>query len=184
MAELSLGADVEISFPSTGLTWQLRCPAREVLECSVDSVPAIKTERPASDHEPTSQRPRILVVEDEALVAIEIAHALTGAGFEVVGPARSARVALDLLKRSGCDAAVLDINLGRENAEAIAVELRANKTPFVTLSGYSSEQHQAAFTGAPALRKPLRLEFLIAELRKCIEQTGASSLKGTTPPAQ
>src|SRR5262249_52852737 len=118
----------------------------------------------------TSNHPRILVVEDEALVAIEIAHALTGAGFEVVGPARNVTRALDLLRRSGCDGAVLDINLGRETSEAIAIELAANNTPFVTLSGYSSEQHHPAFAVAPALRKPLRLQFLIAELRKCMEQ--------------
>jgi hypothetical protein len=60
--------------------------------------------------------------------------------------------------------------LGRETSEAIAIELTANKTPFVILSGYSSKQHHPAFAGAPALRKPLRLQFLIAELRKYVEQ--------------
>jgi hypothetical protein len=72
------------------------------------------------------------------------------------------------LKWHGCDAAVLDINLGRETSEAIAIELTANATPFVTLSGYSSEQHHPVFAVAPALRKPLRLQFLVAELKKCI----------------
>jgi DNA-binding response OmpR family regulator len=112
----------------------------------------------------------VLVVEDEALVAIEIEHALTEAGFDVVGPARSVSVALDLLNRYGCNAAVLDINLGRETSEAIAIELTANETPFVTLSGYSSEQHHSVFAGAPALRKPLRLQFLVSEIKRCIGQ--------------
>jgi hypothetical protein len=84
-------------------------------------------------------------------------------------------MALDLLRTSGCDAAVLDINLGHTTAEAIALELTANNTPFVTLSGYSSEQLHTAFRGVPALRKPLRLPFLIAELRKCVEQTDCFS---------
>ncbi|MGA7323745.1 MAG: hypothetical protein WBX25_04505, partial [Rhodomicrobium sp.] len=73
-------------------------------------------------------------------------------------------------RRSGCDAAVLDINLGRETSEAIAAELTASETPFVTLSGYSEEEHHSAFAAAPALTKPVRPEPLIAELRKCIEQ--------------
>jgi two-component sensor histidine kinase len=175
MAEMSFAAKVEISFPPTGLTWQLRCAVEEVLDSSVSTAPAFEIERPAASHAMTTHRPRILIVEDEALVAIEIAHALTGAGFDVIGPARSVPMALDLLRRSGCDAAVLDINLGRETAEAIAIELTANNTPFVTLSGYSPEQHHAAFGAAPALKKPLRLHVLIGELRKFIENTDAGS---------
>jgi hypothetical protein len=77
-------------------------------------------------------------------------------------------VALQLLKQSHCDAAVLDINLGRVTSEEIAAELILLNTPFVTLSGYSSQQQQPAFAGAPALSKPLRLQFLIVELRKCM----------------
>ena len=103
---------------------------------------------------------------------MEIAHALTEAGFDVVGPARNVPAALELLKRQGCDAAVLDVNLGRETSEAIAIELTANSTPFVTLSGYSREQHPS-FPAAPALTKPLRPARLIAELRKCVQQKSA-----------
>jgi two-component sensor histidine kinase len=171
MVEISLGAQVKLDWPVTGLIWHLRCATSEVVEGSAGSVPIIEDESGIADrHQLTSQRPRVLVVEDEALVAMEIAHALTGAGFDVVGPARSVPAALEFLKWSKCDAAVLDINLGRETSEAIAIELTANKTPFVTLSGYSSKQHHSVFAGAPMLGKPLRLQFLIAEVKKCIEQ--------------
>jgi PAS domain S-box-containing protein len=164
MAEMNLGAQVELDYPSTGLTWQLSCAAGEVVEGGPVPISA-------STYERTNRRPRVLVVEDEALVAMEIAHALTGAGFDVAGPARNVATALELLKRQGCDAAVLDINLGHETSEAIAIQLTANETPFVTLSGYSSEQHHLAFAGAPALKKPLRLQFLVAEIKKCIGYT-------------
>jgi PAS domain S-box-containing protein len=176
MVEMSLGAKVELGFPATGLTWQLRCPSGEVLEGSISSVPLRESERPASNHARTDQHSRILVVEDEALVAIEIAHALTEAGFDVVGAARSVPAALELLKGSGCDAAVLDVNLGSETSEAIAVELTARGTPFVALSGYASDQYPSVFADAPALTKPLRPEFLIAELRKCLEQKARGSV--------
>ena len=179
MAELSLDAKVTLSYPATGLTWQLSCAAGEVLEGHVRPASIVKGERlaPASNHTRIDQRPRILVVGDEALVAMEIAHALTGAGFDVVGPACNVQAALGLLKMRGCDAAVLDINLGRETSEAIAIELASNNTPFVTLSGYSLEQYHPVFACAPALRKPLRLQFLIDELRKCIGRKGSGPVQ-------
>jgi hypothetical protein len=67
------------------------------------------------------------------------------------------RRALRLVDEVGCDAAVLD-------------QLRDRGTPFVTVSGYSRDQHSPVFNDAPKLAKPLRPERLIAELRRCITQ--------------
>lgn len=117
---------------------------------------------------PPSQSPRVLVVEDEALIALLIAEHLEHAGFNVVGPATSVENAMSLIERSGCDAAVLDIRLGEESAEPIARELRSRGTPFVTVSGYSRPQRSAAFEGAPMLVKPVRTNVLITELRRCL----------------
>ena len=102
------------------------------------------------------------------MIALEIAKVLTDAGFEVVGPAGSVIPALALIEKQGCDAAVLDVNLGDETSEAVAKKLRAARTPFITLSGYSRLQHPPVFAGAPALFKPLRSELLVAELKRCI----------------
>ena len=112
----------------------------------------------------------ILIAEDNALLALDLSHALETAGFEVIGPALSVEQALALIESPGCDAAVLDINLGKETSELVALELKDRGTPFVTLSGYAPEQHPAAFHGAPALAKPLRPEVLVAEVRWCMEQ--------------
>jgi DNA-binding NarL/FixJ family response regulator len=65
-------------------------------------------------------KPKILVVEDEALVALEIEDALRGSDFDVLGPAKSVAQALHLLNESSCDAAVLDIRLGNETSQPIA----------------------------------------------------------------
>jgi len=59
---------------------------------------------------------RVLVVEDEAILAIDIATHLTDAGFSVVGPATSVTKALTLIGEVGCDVAVLDVNLRDETA--------------------------------------------------------------------
>lgn len=109
---------------------------------------------------------RVLIVEDDALLALDIAHQMSDAGFEVVGPATSVAKALRLVAEIGCDVAILDVNLGKETGAPVALELKARGTPFVVLSGYSSEQHPAAFQGAPFLAKPARPDVLVAMLRK------------------
>jgi len=110
----------------------------------------------------------VLVVEDEALVAMEIAHVLTTADFEVLGPARAVAQALSLIEENGCDAAVLDINLSGDTSEPIARKLLATGTRFVTLSGYSWTQNPPIFNDVPALTKPLRPDLLVAEIKRCL----------------
>jgi|SRR5579864_771525 len=110
----------------------------------------------------------VLVVEDNVLLGLDLAQQLTDAGLEVIGPATSVAKALKLIVEKGCDVAVLDVNLGSEIAEPVALELRARGTPFVALSGYSSEQHPVSFHGAPTLSKPARPKDLLAILFKCM----------------
>jgi DNA-binding response OmpR family regulator len=114
-------------------------------------------------------RPRILIVEDEFLLAMHIAHHLETAGFDVLGPAVSATKALAILRDAACDAATLDVHLGPEQtSEHVAHELRARGIPFVTVTGYLDEQRPQAFDGAPVLSKPVRPAALIAALRRCL----------------
>jgi DNA-binding response OmpR family regulator len=112
---------------------------------------------------------RVLVVEDDALLGLDIAEQLTDVGLEVIGPAISVAKAFALLAQHGCDVAVLDVNLGSETAEPVALELRARGTPFIVLSGYSSDQHPPGFRGAPMLSKPARPQDLVAMVRSCTD---------------
>jgi DNA-binding response OmpR family regulator len=113
-------------------------------------------------------KPRVLIVEDEALLSLELSDLLRDAQFEVVGPVNSVERALEVLSDEGCDAAVLDINLGRETSERIASDLTSRGTPFVVMTGYSREQRPPAFNAATVLNKPLRTRELLAELRRCL----------------
>jgi len=117
----------------------------------------------AADHTNT----RVLVVEDDALLALNMARQLTDAGLAVVGPATSVNKALRLIRENGFEVAVLDINVGNQTAEPVARELRALGKPFVVHSGYSSEQHPPEFKGAPVLSKPVRPGVLVAMLLRC-----------------
>ena len=109
-------------------------------------------------------RQRVLVVDDEPILAFDIACEIRNAGYEVVGPAGSVASALALLESSGCDIAVLDVNLGRENAEPIAEALRTKGIPFIIVSGYSRAQQPAIFNDAPFVPKPIRSADLFAAL--------------------
>lgn len=107
---------------------------------------------------------RVLVVEDEAILAIDIAEQLTKAGFEVVGPATSVAKALKTIQEQGCDIAVLDVNLRDETAEPVARELRSRRTPFVFLSAVAKQNLPFGFDGEVLLQKPARPEVLVAAL--------------------
>jgi PAS domain S-box-containing protein len=173
LAERSLDAELDLQFAKTGLTWRLRCPAGNVLEGSGAPPPAAAPVASPAGHS-APPRKRVLVVEDEALVARDIAGMLTEAGFDVLGPARSVSRALSLLHDTKCDGAVLDINLGRETSEPIAQMLLANGTRFITISGYSREQHPSIFNGVPALVKPVRAKVLVEEINKCLANASTS----------
>ncbi len=177
LAESSLNAKVDLDFLKTGLSWRLRCAAGGVVE---GTRPAPADEARSEVGCSRSSRPKVLVVEDEALIAMEIAQELRKADFEVLGPARAVAQALSLIEVNGCDAAVLDINLSHETSEPVARKLLANGTRFVTLSGYARAQHPAIFDEVPALTKPLQPTLLVAAIKKCLsgKKNGQSQTTG------
>jgi DNA-binding response OmpR family regulator len=107
---------------------------------------------------------RVLVVDDEPMLALDVACEVANAGYEVVGPVGSVDAALALIEQIGCDIAILDVNLGRETAEPIALVLRDRNIPFIVVSGYARSQQPAAFAAAPFLPKPISTAELLAAL--------------------
>jgi CheY-like chemotaxis protein len=108
---------------------------------------------------------RVLVVEDEALVAMELADVLERQGCRVIGPAASVAQALALLAERRLDAALLDLNLNGEPGLPVAVALSERGVPFVVVSGYSEDQASApALRPAPRLTKPVRHRELVQVL--------------------
>jgi CheY-like chemotaxis protein len=104
---------------------------------------------------------RLLVVEDEYLIAADLALALDDGGAEVVGPAGSVEDALELIAaQSPLDAAVLDINLGNERAYPIADALRERGVPFIFATGYDPWIIPQAYRDVPRCNKPVDLRVL------------------------
>jgi two-component sensor histidine kinase/CheY-like chemotaxis protein len=105
-------------------------------------------------------RPRVLLVEDEALVAMMIQETLIEFGFDVLGPVGTASEALAAARERCIDAAVLDINLGDDLVYTVAEILARRGVPFVFVTGYDADSIDARFSGIPVLQKPIERESL------------------------
>jgi len=99
---------------------------------------------------------RILVVEDEMIVAMLIEDILMDGGATVVGPAARVAKALDLLGTESVDAALLDVNLAGENTMPVAEELRRRGIPFAFATGYGAAGLPEGFATQPLLQKPFQ----------------------------
>jgi CheY-like chemotaxis protein len=128
---------------------------------------------PSRSNERKAMAQRVLIVEDNALLALELEQAMQEAGFMAVGPALSAAQAIELVKNSSFDAAVLDINLRGETSADVADELRARNIPFITIPGYARPQQPPVFDGVPTLTKPVSMTVVIEELRRLVPTPGA-----------
>lgn len=107
----------------------------------------------------------ILLVEDEFLLARQIARAITREGAVVVGCVATVAAAIDELSRlPRIDLALLDINLAGEPVYPVAAELRRRTIPFLFLSGYGPEDRDPEFAGVPLLSKPITMAALLSAL--------------------
>jgi DNA-binding response OmpR family regulator len=110
--------------------------------------------------------PRILVVEDEVLIAAEMQMILEDDGAIVVGPAHRLDRALELARSEDVDAAVLDVNLAGSQSVEVAEILDARSIPFLFVTGQSLQHIPAAFQDRDVLRKPFAEASLTAAVRK------------------
>ncbi|WVT76711.1 response regulator (plasmid) [Sinorhizobium chiapasense] len=113
---------------------------------------------------------RILVVEDEMLVAMSIEDTLIDAGGEVVGPAPTVGRALGLLQdEAKIDAVVLDMNLQGHSGLPVADACDERSIPFLILSGYGDTALSGTRHAAPILSKPFASAVLVKALTTLFE---------------
>lgn len=111
---------------------------------------------------------RIMVVEDEMLVAMELEDLLAEHGCAVVGPVPSAERALALMGENLPEAAILDVNLNGHTALPVAAALREQGVPFVLATGYGHTL-QAELSDAPRVQKPIDHRTLIGVLASLLD---------------
>jgi len=112
---------------------------------------------------------RLLLVEDEAMVAMMLEDMLTDLGCDVVGPAGTVARALELAQSEPTiSGAILDVNVGGEPIYPVAEALKARGVPFVFITGYGSADIDGRFADAPTVQKPFSMPVLSDTLAKVI----------------
>ncbi|HTP83396.1 MAG TPA: response regulator [Alphaproteobacteria bacterium] len=111
---------------------------------------------------------RILVVEDDLMIAMLIDDVLKEAGCEVVGPLPRLAPALQAASTERLDGAVLDINLAGELVSPVADRLIERGVPFLFLTGYGWHMLPERFHTRPLVTKPCRQEMLLTALARAV----------------
>ena len=155
--------DGEVSFD-----WQpegLRCKIVFSCEGKMGLASPIESVRRHSDPANSERRliikgNRILVVEDESLVALALSETLSQLGFEVVGPIGNLSDANEIAHSATIDAAILDVNLNGEMSYPLAEALVHRGVPFIFVTGYGPESIDTRFSKILALQKPIERDSL------------------------
>jgi PAS domain S-box-containing protein len=174
----SQGGGAHALWEAEGVTWEITIPLAE-------SAPPI-TPKLAQANSRQSAAPvgagqglrgkRFLVVEDDPLVALDIASNLMSAGAEVAGPAGTEEEALRLIEETALDGALLDVNLHGKSVDGIAAALTRRNIPLVFVTGNSREGLPKTFANAAILSKPFSQEQLLSEAGRLIQQQKKAQL--------
>ncbi len=110
---------------------------------------------------------RVMVLEDEAIIAMLLEDMLADMGCEVMGPVADVPSALSLIADKTPQMALLDVNLSHgESSYKVAEALAHRGVPFAFVTGYSAGGLQAPFRDRPTLQKPFHLAALADVLRR------------------
>ena len=169
------GGEALMTIEAEGLVWNITLPLREHMPVK----PAAEfvrqdTRDAAASVDKDAVRlagKRLLVVEDEPLVMLDIVATLESAGAAMVESAGTTKDALGIIDTTPLDAALLDANLRGAPVDEIAAALTARNVPFTFVTGYGPESLPKAFANAALLSKPFGQEQLI---------TAASALVAAT----
>jgi DNA-binding response OmpR family regulator len=115
---------------------------------------------------------RVLVVEDEYLVAALIEQILESAGCIVMGPVARVPEALDAVDHDDYDAAVLDVNLAGERINPVADALSERDVPFMFVTGYGANALPSEYAERPHIGKPFRMAELLGMLSTILRCDG------------
>jgi CheY-like chemotaxis protein len=110
---------------------------------------------------------RVLLVEDEIMVALLLEDMLAELGHKVVGPVARLKQALEMAQQEPLDVAILDVNINGNEVYPVAEALAARDIPFAFVTGYGGKGLRALYCDRPTLQKPFRrreLRELFADL--------------------
>ena len=160
-----VGGEVELTFPPDGVVCTVVVPWDQVVSSSGLSFPLALTAR----SEPTLEQARVLVVEDNGMVASVVARGLHSAKAVVVGPAPRLAAAMELAESAQIDLAILDVDLDGTMVWPVADALARRGVPFLFSTGYrASLVLPPRFADRPVVNKPFRMGTLQSELLRLL----------------
>jgi CheY-like chemotaxis protein len=135
------------------------------------------TEMTSSIRRPTTvaRKPRVLVVEDEALIAVMVEDFLDLIGCEVVGPISHLPTALQAAENADIDAAILNLVIGGKNAYAVAEILSRRGIPFGFASGVPRDNFDDRWRNSPHLPKPYGIEDVRGLMTALLTRPGSAT---------
>jgi PAS domain S-box-containing protein len=177
------GGKAEVRYAAGGMTGTFTLPLPDQIQPSIAfDVMAPKGEAGALlrrlDDKQSLAGKRVIVIEDEPLVAMDLESSLAAAGCEVAGTAGTVAEARTLCASAPCDAALLDVNLGGQPVEELAAALTRRNIPFAFVTGYGREALPPGFRDALVLAKPFDQTGLVATVELLVYQAaGVVSLR-------
>ena len=118
---------------------------------------------------PALRGARVLLVEDDILLLMELEAILREAGAEIAGCCRTVREALAVAERNGVAVAILDVRVGRETIAPVARQLTDHGTPFIFYTGQvENDPDLAEWTGCRVLSKPARASAIVAAVAEAL----------------
>ena len=166
-----LGGEATIEHAESGLRATLRIPARFVTTTGGPAARPARKRRapPAAEAGADMRGKRILLVEDQLLIAMDLERILGGLDASGIDTAASVTEALQRLETASPDLAILDVNLGDETSALIADELVRRGIPFAFATGYSDRSLiPERFATAPVIRKPFDARMVVGQVAELL----------------
>ena len=107
---------------------------------------------------------RILIIEDQILISMDLEEIVNNCGSIPVGPAHTISEALRFVSENEFDAAILDINIDGDMVFSVADRLSILKKPFIFITGYTTDDFPDLYPGVPIVAKPFSRKGLSAAI--------------------
>ena len=167
-----LGGTSDVDFAPDGVHARFCLPSRHVrrADAVVTTTSRVVAKQQAAG---LPAETRILLLEDQMLIAMDIEASLAERGYAAVTTTNSVREALVVLERQRPDVAILDINLGETTSLPVAEALKRLGVPFIFATGYGEGTSiPEGFADVPIVRKPYDIAAVVAAMAGVV---GASS---------
>jgi PAS domain S-box-containing protein len=171
------GGEASVHYNTDGVTWEIKLPITENTRPSIgtDAAAPKITSGPSvlqsQDNQPSLKSKRILLIEDEPLVSMDMESSLTAAGCEIIGPAGTLEDAKLLVEDANYDAALVDANLAGYPVDELATALTQKNCPFAFVTGYGREALPSGFREAVMLGKPFSQDQLLTVVEILLYRT-------------